>query len=63
LTNHYIISFQYTVLVTVVILSAVIPTLIAQTFFRPQATSAALKQEAVEAALIFEEEETAGAIE
>ena len=37
LTNHYIDQTTYTVLVTVVILSAVIPTLLATTFFEPQA--------------------------
>ena len=35
LENHYIDRTQYTVLVTVVILSAVVPTLIAQAFFLP----------------------------
>jgi len=35
LAHHYIDQGQYTVLVTVVILSAVIPTLIAQSYFRP----------------------------
>jgi len=35
LTNHIIDQTQYTILVTVVIGSAVIPTLIAQTWFRP----------------------------
>jgi Kef-type K+ transport system membrane component KefB len=35
LENHLINQTQYTVLVTVVILSAVVPTLIAQTFFLP----------------------------
>jgi len=35
LENHLIDQSQYTVLVTVVILSAVVPTLIAQTFFLP----------------------------
>jgi Kef-type K+ transport system membrane component KefB len=35
LTNHIISQTKYTILVTVVILSAVVPTLIAQTFFRP----------------------------
>ena len=35
LTNGIITQAQYTVLVTVVILSAVVPTLIAQSFFRP----------------------------
>ena len=37
LTNGYIDRSTYTILVTVVILSAVIPTLIATTFFEPQA--------------------------
>jgi Kef-type K+ transport system membrane component KefB len=36
LTNHYINGTQYTILVTVVIMSAVVPTLIAQGFFRPR---------------------------
>ncbi|HLH79131.1 MAG TPA: cation:proton antiporter [Chthonomonas sp.] len=36
LTHHYINQVQYTVLVTVVIGSALVPTMIAQTFFRPQ---------------------------
>jgi Kef-type K+ transport system membrane component KefB len=36
LTNKLISQSQYTVLVTVVILSAVVPTLIAQSFFRPE---------------------------
>jgi Kef-type K+ transport system membrane component KefB len=43
LTNHLITQAQYTVLVTVVIGSAVVPTLIAQRFFQPEgeiATSA-----------------------
>jgi Kef-type K+ transport system membrane component KefB len=35
LTNHIIDQTQYTILVTVVILSAIVPTLIAQTFFQP----------------------------
>ncbi len=35
LTNHLITEAQYTELVTVVILSAFVPTLIAQLFFRP----------------------------
>jgi len=39
LTNHLITQAQYTILVTVVILSAVVPTLIAQGFFRPTATA------------------------
>src|SRR5205823_1819798 len=36
LTNNIINQEQYTVLVTVVIMSAVIPTLVAQEFFSPQ---------------------------
>src|SRR6266498_3565136 len=36
LTNGIINQTQYTILVTVVILSAVVPTLIAQAFFRPE---------------------------
>jgi len=35
LENHIISQAQYTVLVTVVILSAVVPTLIAERFFMP----------------------------
>jgi len=35
LTNHIIDQSQYTILVTVVIGSAVVPTLIAQSFFKP----------------------------
>jgi Kef-type K+ transport system membrane component KefB len=38
LTNHIIDQSQYTVLVTTVIASAVVPTLIAQRFFEPPAT-------------------------
>ncbi len=37
-TNGYIDQAAYTILVTVVILSAVVPTLIATTFFEPQST-------------------------
>ena len=36
LTHHYIDQAQYTALVTVVILTAIIPTAIAQALFRPQ---------------------------
>jgi Kef-type K+ transport system membrane component KefB len=39
LTHGYINQAQYTVLVTVVILSAVLPTLVAERFFRPDAQS------------------------
>ena len=35
-THGYIDQTQYTILVTVVILSAIVPTLIAQSFFRPR---------------------------
>ena len=35
LTHHYITQDQYTALVTVVILTAVVPTMIAQAFFKP----------------------------
>ncbi|MFN2461126.1 MAG: cation:proton antiporter [Candidatus Velthaea sp.] len=35
LTHHYIDEAQYTTLVTVVILTAIVPTVIAQTFFHP----------------------------
>jgi Kef-type K+ transport system membrane component KefB len=41
LENHLIDQAQYTILVTVVIASAVVPTIIAQTFFQPQLTSPA----------------------
>jgi Kef-type K+ transport system membrane component KefB len=41
LTHHYIDQTQYTVLVTVVILSAIIPTLIAQRYFSPEEEVAA----------------------
>jgi Kef-type K+ transport system membrane component KefB len=36
LNNHYIDEAQYSVLVTVVIASAVVPTLVAQAFFKPE---------------------------
>jgi Kef-type K+ transport system membrane component KefB len=39
LTHGYINQAQYTVLVTVVILSAVLPTLVAERFFRPDVGS------------------------
>jgi hypothetical protein len=39
LTNGHIDQATYTILVTVVILSAVIPTLIATTFFQPRPTT------------------------
>jgi hypothetical protein len=40
LTNGYIGQAAYTILVTVVILSAVVPTLIATKFFEPEPASA-----------------------
>ena len=43
LTHGYIDQSQYTVLVTVVILSAVVPTLIAERFFRPELESETAK--------------------
>jgi Kef-type K+ transport system membrane component KefB len=43
LTHGYIDQSQYTILVTVVILSAVVPTLIAERFFRPELESEAAK--------------------
>lgn len=39
LTHHLISRTQYTMLVTVVIMSAIIPTLIGQAFFQPRATT------------------------
>jgi Kef-type K+ transport system membrane component KefB len=47
LTNHLITETQYTELVTVVILSAFVPTLIAQQFFRPVVEISADKEEAL----------------
>jgi Kef-type K+ transport system membrane component KefB len=48
LTHGYIDQSQYTVLVTVVILSAIVPTLIAERFFRPDVNAAAaLAQESL----------------
>ena len=49
LSNKIIDQAQYTILVTVVILSAVVPTLIAQTFFRPE--TGITDEEETEAAL------------
>ena len=42
LTNHLITQAQYSELVTVVILSAFVPTLVAQQFFQPRGHSAAV---------------------
>ncbi len=49
LTNKLITQSQYTILVTVVILSAVVPTMIAQAFFRPDFVSEQIELE-IEAA-------------
>ncbi|HMJ80920.1 MAG TPA: hypothetical protein VK592_07750, partial [Candidatus Dormibacteraeota bacterium] len=49
LSNGYIDQAQYTILVTTVILSAVVPTLIATTFFEPHIRGLA-EQAEVEAA-------------
>jgi Kef-type K+ transport system membrane component KefB len=46
LTNHIIDQHQYTMLVTAVIASAVVPTLIAQRWFEPSREPAAVGQEA-----------------
>jgi Kef-type K+ transport system membrane component KefB len=50
LNNHIIDEFQYTVLVTVVILSAIVPTMIAQTWFLPPQCVPGIAEEEVEAA-------------
>jgi hypothetical protein len=47
LTHNFINETQYTELVTVVILSAFVPTLIAQQFFRPVVAIAADKLDAL----------------
>jgi Kef-type K+ transport system membrane component KefB len=54
LENHLIDQTQYTVLVTVVIGSAVVPTLIAQTFFAPRTAVVTAAEEPVRAALQVE---------
>lgn len=48
LTNHVITQAQYTVLVTTVIASAVVPTLIAQRFFQPMVPAVEMTEEDVE---------------
>jgi Kef-type K+ transport system membrane component KefB len=60
-THHYIDRAQYTILVTVVILSAIVPTFFAQAFFRPRAEAG----EAVptDAAIAAEEREVAGVLD
>jgi Kef-type K+ transport system membrane component KefB len=47
LTNGIIDQAQYTILVTVVILSAVVPTLVAQSFFRPRTVAVGSPGQAV----------------
>jgi Kef-type K+ transport system membrane component KefB len=59
LTNHIIDQTQYTILVTVVILSAVVPTLIAQAFFRPDVGPT---QEQIELASEFAPEDGAAGV-
>lgn len=54
LENHLIDQTQYTVLVTVVIGSAVVPTLVAQTFFAPRVTAVAPAEASVAAELQVE---------
>jgi Kef-type K+ transport system membrane component KefB len=58
LTHGYIDQSQYTILVTVVILSAVVPTLVAERFFRPEVKSEVAKdrQTAVSSAASLESE-------
>ena len=46
LTHGYIDQSQYTVLVTVVILSAIVPTLIAERFFRPDVNAVGVREQA-----------------
>jgi len=56
LTNHIIDQSQYSVLVTVVILSAFVPTLIAQSFFQPHEHLAAAARRADEEAAVARSE-------
>jgi Kef-type K+ transport system membrane component KefB len=56
LTNHIINQNQYTILVTAVIGSAVVPTLIAQTWFQPDFKAIAHEPEVIEAEAIAGEE-------
>jgi tellurite resistance protein TehA-like permease len=52
LTNHIIDQSQYTILVTTVIASAVIPTLVAQRYFEPRVTPGPLAPEVAMAAAV-----------
>ena len=56
LTNHIIDKNQYTILVTAVIGSAVVPTLIAQTWFQPDFKAIAKEPEVIEAEAVALEE-------
>jgi Kef-type K+ transport system membrane component KefB len=56
LTNHIINQAQYTVLVTAVIGSAVVPTLIAQQWFQPDFKAIAQEPEVLEAEAVAREE-------
>jgi Kef-type K+ transport system membrane component KefB len=56
LTNHIINQSQYTVLVTAVIGSAVVPTLIAQQWFQPDFKALAQEPEVIEAEAVAGEE-------
>lgn len=56
LTNHLITQSQYTILVTVVIGSAVLPTLVAQRFFQPETEIAGIAE-------VVELEEVEGALD
>ena len=56
LTNHLISQTQYTILVTVVIGSAVLPTLVAQRFFQPETEIAGIAE-------VVELEEVEGALD
>ena len=56
LTNHIIDRNQYTVLVTAVIGSAVVPTMIAQTWFQPEFKAIAEEPEGIETTAIAGEE-------
>jgi len=51
LENKIISQSQYTVLVTVVILSAVVPTLIAERFFQPETVEAGIEPSDAERAV------------
>ncbi len=57
LSHGFINQQQYTVLVTVVILSAVVPTLIAQAFFRPDLTPAPDQSKGLQGLILKEKEE------